>query len=355
MQKLLRRFRTAFLVLLLGVLGAVSLFSVCSGAVKLSAGDVVGVVRTQFLGENREPTDLMETSRAILWDLRVPRVLFGIFVGATLSVTGTLMQGLFRNPLADPGLVGVSSGAALGAVMVLILAGHLFPATSWMSDVRFLPVAAFVGAFGVTLVIVRVAYTGGYTAVATLLLSGVAMNSIVGASIGLSTFLATDAQLRSLSFWTLGSLGSADWEILGIMSPVTVVVLLISPWFSKALNAMALGEAEAEHLGFSVERIKHCIILVTAIGVGVCVAFSGMIGFIGLVVPHLMRLCIGPDHRWLVPGSAIGGAILLVSADTVARTAVAPAEMPIGILTAALGGPFFLAMLLSQRRRSLWG
>ncbi len=356
LRTVMRRLRTPFLFLLGGVLGVVALVSLTQGAVDIPVADTLAILRAHLPGGG-EATLGPEAAahESVLWHLRLPRLLFGIIVGAALSVSGALMQGLFRNPLADPGLIGVSSGAALGAVTIIILGGHFFPGVSWLSDIRFLPAAAFVGAFLVTIAIQRIASSGGYTAVATLLLAGVAMNSIVGALIGLATFLATDVQLRTLSFWTLGSLGGATWETLGLALPFCIGLLIIAPFFASALNAMSLGEAEAEHLGFSVERTKRVLIVITAAGVGVCVAFTGMIGFIGLVVPHLIRLCIGPDHRWLIPGSALGGALLLVMADTTARTIVAPAEMPIGILTAAFGGPFFLFMLLSQRRRALWG
>jgi len=345
------RVRTPFLAGLVGLLLALALLSLCIGAVQIPAGEALRVLggKLPFI------PGVESAHEAVLWHLRLPRVILGLLIGAALSVAGVLMQGLFRNPLADPGLVGVSSGAALGAVGVIVFAGVFFPGVAWLSDMRFLPVAAFLGALGVTFLIQQIATAGGYTAVATLLLAGVAMNSIVGAVIGLSTFLASDAQIRTLSFWTLGSLGGASWEMLQIATPLCLLLLAVAPFFAPALNAFALGEAEAEHLGFSVERVKRWLIIVTAVGVGVCVAYSGMIGFIGLVVPHLVRISIGPDHRWLIPGSALAGACLLIGADTVARTVVAPAEMPIGILTAAFGGPFFLAMLLGQRRRALWG
>jgi iron complex transport system permease protein len=276
-------------------------------------------------------------------------------VGATLAVAGALMQGLFRNPLAEPGLVGVSSGAALGAVVVLVLGATILPNVPILSDVRVLPFAAFGGALIVSLLIQRLASSGGYTAVATLLLAGVAVNALAGSILGLSMFLADDAQLRSLTFWTLGSLGGAGWKTLAMAAPLCLILLICAPIFSGALNAIALGESEAAHLGFRVERMKKAMILLTAAGVGACVAFTGIIGFIGLVVPHLVRLMIGPDHRWLIPASALLGAILLAAADSLARTMVAPAELPIGILTSAVGAPFFIFMLLRQRSRALWG
>lgn len=338
---------------MIGLVAALILTAIaalCLGAVRIPLGETFNILSAKLTGHVSADSRF----EAVLWQLRAPRMLLGLLVGATLSVAGAMMQGLFRNPLADPGLIGVSSGAALGAVTVIILGATLLPTWHFLQDMRFLPVAAFVGALAVTFFIQRLADTGGYTAVATLLLAGVAINSLVGAVIGLSTFLATDAQLRTLSFWTLGSLGAANWSTVALAAPFCLIMIALAPVFAGLLNALALGEAEAAHLGFSIERSKRLLILLTAAGVGTCVAFTGMIGFIGLVVPHLVRLWIGPDHRWLLPASALMGGILLLAADTVARIIVAPAELPIGILTAAFGGPFFLFMLLRQRHRALW-
>ena len=333
---------------LAALLLATAICSMGLGAVRIAPGDIFRSLLT--------PGALPPGSRAsidmVLWQLRIPRVLAGLLVGATLAMAGALMQGMFRNPLADPGLIGVSGGAALGAVTIIVFSTTLFAGHPWLGDLRLLPLAAFAGALAITLLIQALARTGGYTDVATLLLAGVAVNAIVGAVIGLSVFLASDAQMRTLSFWTLGSLGGASWKTLGLMAPLCVVLLLAAPFFSAALNAIALGEAEAEHLGFSVERVKGILIYLTAAGVGACVAFTGMIGFIGLVTPHLIRLWLGPDHRRLLPASALLGAALLIASDTLARNIAAPAELPIGVITAAFGGPFFLVMLLRRRRRA---
>ncbi|HWL54658.1 MAG TPA: iron ABC transporter permease [Chthoniobacteraceae bacterium] len=348
-RSLRRRGRVPVMAFLgVALLGA-ALFSLHAGALKIPLEEVAQLLWARASGAPPEASPF----EAVLWSLRLPRLLFGLLVGGTLSVAGALMQGLFRNPLADPGLIGVSSGAALGAVTIIVFGTAFFPGVSWLGDLRWLPVAAFVGALLVTMLVQGIATVGGFTAVAMLLLAGIAMNAIVVAVIGVSTFMASDLQMRTLSFWTLGSLGAATWETLALASPFCLGLLLLAPFFAPGLNAMALGEAEAEHLGFSVERIKRIMVVATAAGVGVCVAFTGLIGFIGLVVPHLVRLLLGPDHRWVIPGSALLGAILLTVADTASRTLVAPAEMPIGILTAAFGGPFFLAMLFGQRRNIL--
>jgi iron complex transport system permease protein len=326
-------------------LAALVLTALSVGAVKIPLRDILGAVTGSGVDARFE---------GVFWHLRLPRVLLGIVVGATLSVAGAIIQGLFRNPLADPGLIGLSSGAALGAVFVIVLGAVFFPDVPALNNTALLPVAAFLGALLVTFFVRRLGANGGYTSMATLLLAGVAMNSLASAVIGVSTFLASDVQLRTLTFWMLGSLGGANWRVVGIAVPICLGLVAIAPLFGPALNAMALGEAEAGHLGFSVERTKNILIVMASAGVGVCVAFTGMIGFVGLVVPHLVRLWIGPDHRWLLPASALLGALILTLADTVARTIVVPAELPIGALTAAFGGPAFLFMLLRQRRKALW-
>jgi iron complex transport system permease protein len=334
------------LVLLVGALGLAILGGLSFGAIRLGLREWLGIL-SYAQGAEAVPGGL------VFWQLRLPRVLLAVLVGATLSVAGAMMQGLFRNPLADPGLVGVSSGAALGAVIVIVLGEHLgflrFFSGPWL-----VPVAALVGAWLVTWIILQMGSLRGAAAVATLLLAGIAINAFVGAVIGICTFLATDAQLRSLNFWMLGSLGGASWQVLAVTLPFCLVLLLAAPRMAHALNALSLGEAEAGHLGFQPERLKRTIILLTAVGVGGCVAQTGMIGFVGLVVPHLFRLAVGPDHRWLIPGCALLGAALLVVADTASRTLVAPAEMPIGIVTAVVGAPFFLWLLWQQKRRISW-
>lgn len=344
-MKDLRPGRPWVLLALVVLLVAACLAALCIGALRIPLGDMLGVLT------GRDPGSRYAS---VLWNLRIPRVLLACLVGGSLSVAGALMQGMFRNPLADPALIGASSGGALGAVFVIVISSKVFPDLPFLSDIRLLPFAAFGSALLVTWLVQRIASAGGYTAIATLLLVGVAVNALVQAIIGLATYLATDAQLRSLSFWTLGSLGAADWQVTALAAPFCLALIVLAPIWGKALNAMALGEAEAGHLGFDVEKIKTALIVLTAAGVGASVAFTGIILFVGLVVPHLMRSMIGPDHRWLIPGSGVLGAAILVISDTTSRTIVAPAELPIGILTAAFGAPFFLFMLLRQRRKANW-
>ncbi len=324
------------------------LFALGFGAVRIPWGDLFSLIASK-MGGSPSPGGL----EVVFWQLRVPRALLAVFVGATLAVAGAMMQGLFRNPLADPGLVGVSSGAALGAVVMIVI-GDQLPILEVLRGPLLIPIAAMLGAWVVTLLIFQLASQSGSTSVATLLLAGIAINAFAGAVIGLCTFLADDGQLRSLNFWMLGSLGIADWGSLAMTLPFCAILLLAAPRTAMALNALAIGEPEAGHLGFRPQSLKKFIIVLTAVGVGGCVAQTGMIGFVGLVVPHLIRLMVGPDHRSLLPLSALLGAALLLNADTLARTMVSPAEMPIGILTAAVGAPFFLALLWQQKRKLSW-
>lgn len=348
---LLRRHRSA----VFAGLAAALLLSLCwaasTGAVALPWKDMIAVLGSKLKFFAGDIGDIGTQHEAVLWNLRIPRVLFAALVGATMAVSGAILQGLFRNPLADPGLIGVSGGAAMGAVMVIML-GHRLSFLVWMGGAA-LPTAAFVGAFLAAWIIHRLATADGYTSAATLLLGGVALNAVAGAVVGYSTFSANDTQLRSLSFWLLGSLGAAGWGTLAACAPFCIFTLVLAPRFARTLNAFSLGEAEAGHLGFCPEAVKRWMVFLVALGVGSCVAHTGMIGFVGLVTPHLVRLLIGPDHRWLLPASMLLGAILMVVSDALSRILVVPAELPVGIVTAAAGAPFFLWLLWGQRRRML--
>ena len=295
----------------------------------------------------------------ILAEIRIPRLLLGLMVGAGLAICGAVMQGLFRNPMADPGLLGVSSGAALGAVLTIVLGGGLFTigaAGGFIGSLGpwLLPLMAFGGGALSILVVHQLSVVNGKTDIATMLLAGIAVNAITGALIGLLSYVADDAQLRDLIFWSLGSLEITERRKLLVAMVFIIPALLLLPRYGNALNANLLGESEAGHLGVEMEKIKRRLIVLVALVVGISVSLSGIIGFVGLVVPHLIRILTGPDHRLLLPASALFGAALLVAADVVARGVVAPAEIPIGIITAILGGPFFLWLLLRfQRARSV--
>lgn len=283
-------------------------------------------------------------SELIVSQIRLPRALLGLSVGAVLALSGVAMQGLFRNPLADPGLIGVSSGAALGAAVVIV-GGELIGGIPSSLEPYLLSLSAFAGGLGVTALVYRLGRREGRTHVATMLLAGIAMTALGGAVIGLFTYVADDSTLRTLTFWNLGSLNGASYTRLWPILVVTVAVIFWLPRRARALNALLLGESEARHLGFDVERLKRELVFCSALGVGAAVAAAGMIGFIGLIVPHLMRLMIGPDHRLLLPASALAGGSLLLFADLLARLMLGPAELPIGIVTALLGAPFFLYLL----------
>jgi iron complex transport system permease protein len=292
---------------------------------------------------------LPDRDRLILWEIRLPRMLTGVLVGASLAVAGAVMQGLFRNPLADPGLVGVGAGAGLGAVTAIVLGGM---APAWVAATlgwHLVPVAAFLGGWLSTLLLYRVSTRAGRTSVATMLLAGIALGALAGAATGILVYLADDRQLRDLTFWGLGSLGGASWPKIAAAGPVMVLALLAAPFLARGLNGLALGEAAAHHIGLPVQRVKAVAILTVAAATGAAVAVSGGIGFVGIVVPHLLRLATGPDHRYLLINAGLLGATLLLLADLIARSVIAPAELPIGIVTAVIGAPVFLWILLRRR------
>jgi len=334
---------------LVGLCLLLMLLSLGAGAFAIAPGRVAGILMAK-LGFG--PADLLDSREAlVVLNIRMPRLLLGALVGAGLAISGALMQGLFRNPLADPGLVGVSAGAGLAAAATIVLGDRFFLASFAMKlPFAVLPFGAFFGGLVSTLALYLIATRQGRTSVATMLLAGVALGALAGSLTGLLAFISDDRQLRDLTFWALGSLGGASWTKLSAVAPIVLPLLFAVPLLARGLNALMLGEAEAYHLGIPVQRIKALAILLVALAVGASVASAGVIGFVGIVVPHLIRLSIGPDHRLLLPLSAIGGAALLVGADIVARLVVVPAELPIGIVTAFIGAPFFLWLLLRRGR-----
>lgn len=333
-------------LLALLVLAAAAL-ALGSGPVALSAGQVLGSLLAAAGLDNG--AELQAFQSLTVLEIRLPRVVLAVLIGATLAQAGAAMQGIFRNPLAEPGLTGISSGAALAAVATIVLAPPLFGS----EPLRYLlPLAAFAGGGLTAWLVIRLAQVDGYTRVATLLLTGLAVNAVAGAGIGFFSHIASDTALRSLTFWIFGSLGRAGWTEIAVCAPLLVVPLLLIPRDARALDALLLGEAEAGHLGVDVERLKRRLTFLVVLAAGAAAALAGIIAFIGLIVPHLIRLWAGPDHRTLLPASALLGALLLLLADTAARTLLAPTELPIGILTALVGGPFFLALLLRYRREA---
>lgn len=282
--------------------------------------------------------------------IRLPRILLAILVGAGLGISGTAMQGLMRNPLADPSLIGISSGGALAATLVFLMGDAAALRMAQYPGVFVLPAAAFLGALGTTLAVYRLSHAGGRMMISVVLLAGIAINAMANAFSALLTFFATDTQIRNVSFWKLGSLGGATWTSVAILLPCVLVPVALLCGQSRALNAFLLGESEAFHLGVRVERAKRLVILMVALAAGASVAFTGIIGFVGLVVPHILRFVMGPDYRRLLPASALLGGSILLAGDLVSRTLVAPAELPIGIITALGGAPFFLYLLLRNRQ-----
>lgn len=332
-----RRMCAALVVLLC----LAALLSLTYGATEVTLGGVLGKLLSG------EPLTIAE--RIVFFDIRLPRLILGICVGAALAVAGAVMQGLFRNPLADPGLLGVSAGASLGAVSAIVL-GPLLPATVLATlGGALIPVAAFVFAWATMWLLYVIATRRGRTSVATMLLGGIAIAALAFALTGFLVFRADDMQLRELTFWQLGSLTGATWPKVAIAGPVILIATLIALTLAKGLNGLALGEATARHIGVDTQMLKRVAIFTVALATSAAVAVSGGIGFIGIVVPHILRLATGPDHSALLVNAGLLGAVLLVVADVISRVVVAPAELPIGIVMAILGAPVFLWILLGQR------
>ncbi|MEM6909781.1 MAG: iron ABC transporter permease [Pseudomonadota bacterium] len=335
----------------LAVIGVV--LSIMLGPLEIGAFDVIriglGAIGLETTG------DLTRVQIGVVESIRAPRALLGMLAGAALGGAGAAMQGFFRNPLADPGLIGVSAGGAVAAVAVIVLGSVSLAGFTAALGTFALPIAAFLGSLTSVVIIYSLSIVEGRVVVATMLLAGVAINALAFSGIGYLTFLADDTQLRDLTFWTLGSLGGATWSrvlpaALGMSIAIVMLLSLMRP-----LNALLLGEDDASALGVDVERAKRTAAIGTALGVGAATAACGIVVFIGLVVPHLVRLITGPDHRYVLPGSCCLGASLVLFADIVARIAVTPAELPLGVVTSAIGAPFFFWLLLRDKKRSVLG
>jgi len=331
------------------ILGGLSLLlivaclaGVAFGAYAISPAEILGSVAHRIgISIGPVPDALGDD---VLWQIRFPRVVLAVLVGAALGCAGASMQGTFANPLADPGIVGVSSGAVMGAAAQIVL-GWSF-AGAW--SVTF---AAFVGGLMTVAAVYATSRSNGRTEVVTLILTGIAVNALVGAVIGLLTYFSNDAELRSITFWTLGSVAQATWTKVGAVAPVALLGIVIATLYARRLDLLALGERPARHLGVDVERLRLTMLVVVAMLTAAAVAVSGTVLFVGLVVPHLVRMVAGPGHRLLLPASALGGAALLVVADLVARTIASPAEIPLGVLTSLVGSPFFFWQLRRTRTR----
>lgn len=327
-------------------LAVVAVASIGVGAVGMPPSQVV---RSLFAGLGLAQGDHLSAGHElILWSIRLPRLMLGLLVGASLAMAGALMQGLFRNALADPGLIGISSGAALAAAAVIVLGVRALPSAA---APHALAIGAFLGGLASTAVVFQIARAASAGGTATLLLAGIAVNALCLTGVGLLVFISDDQQMRTLTFWTMGSLGAATWSTVAAIAPILIAALGLATLLARPMNVYLLGEAEAGHTGIDVRRLRRWAVVLAALLVGTGVAVTGMIGFVGLVVPHVVRLLLGPDHRGLLPGAALLGAGLLVAADMVARTIVAPAELPVGLVTSAIGAPFFI-LLLTRRAAS---
>ncbi|MFD8943248.1 FecCD family ABC transporter permease [Streptomyces californicus] len=337
-----RRSRTFLLTLGLTVALVVGcLLSAAIGAYNIPLGDVLSSVQHR-IGLGGQALD--RVGESVLWNVRLPRVVLALLVGASLGCAGALMQGVFGNPLAEPGVIGISAGAAVGAVASIALGLSFFG--NWT-----ITVCAFVAGLATVLLVYALSRSGGRTEVVTLILTGIAVNAFAGALIGLFIFFADNAQITQITFWQLGSLSQATWPKVLAVLPCAVAGLLIAPFYARKLDLLALGERPARHLGVDVERLRIVLVLVVALLTAAAVAVAGIISFVGLLVPHLLRMVNGPGHRFLVPASALGGGVILVAGDLAARTVAAPAELPLGVLTALFGSPFFFWLLRRTRRR----
>jgi iron complex transport system permease protein len=310
------------------------------GAVRVGPVEIVGII-LHHLGIDTG-IDYTRQQDAVVWAIRIPRVILAVLVGSGLAMSGAVLQGVFRNPLADPSLIGVSTGSAFGAVIAIVTG--VTPLGIFTT-----PAAAFAGGMITTLVVWSLSRRDGRIDTVTLILVGVAINAIIGAAMGSFNYIADDEQLRQVVFWSMGSLGGATWHSDLAILPMIAIGVLVLPVKARELNLLVLGEREARHLGVDVDRLRFLLIFIVALTTGAAVAFAGIIGFVGLIVPHLIRLISGPDHRILLPASALAGATLLVITDLLSRTVASPAELPIGIVTALLGAPFFLFLLLKTR------
>ena len=331
-------------MLVLAVLLALSI-----GQVTIPAKDIVMILLHKTGLISYQPDAVLET---VLLNIRLPRITMTVLIGAALAISGAALQGLFRNPLVEPGLIGVSSGAALAVVSLVVFGGTFSFTSTGLGLNLVIPLVAFAGGLAATMIVTKIGQQLGKTNIAVLILGGVAINALAGALMGLVIFYADENQLRMFTFWTLGDLGGATWQKVFIAAPV---LILASGWmltYQFSLNAIAIGEAEAFHMGVDVERVKKSIVFFSALAVGVSVSLAGIIGFIGLVVPHLVRVVFRADNRLVLPASLLGGPVLLLFADLLARTLVAPSELPIGVVTALIGAPFFIFLLIRANKKN---
>ena len=330
-----------FLIPLLALLLAgVLLAGIAFGAVPVQPGEMLAALKHWLQG--KPPGSLHE---GVFLQLRLPRVLLCAITGAILAVSGVLMQGLFRNPIVEPGLTGTSAGAAFGASFIFVLAPQLSPAFKSMTGPLLVPIFAFAGGLLATWLVYSMARTASRVSILSLLLVGIAVNAIGLSGTGFMTYIARDPQARSITFWNLGTFAGASWLQVVIVAAVALPLFALALHYAKQLNALLLGEEEAGYLGVDTGRLKSRILILNTAMVSVATAFTGVIGFMGLIVPHILRLLLGSDNKRLLPAAMITGAMLLTLADMGARLLLAPAEMPVGIITSLVGAPVFILLL----------
>lgn len=346
----IRDYKSPLIITGLGLLLLITtLFSLTVGSVGIPLHEAC-VILLKHLGLFSN-TSVNETYEVVMNTIRLPRIMMTLLIGSALGISGASLQGLFRNPLVEPSLIGVSGGSAAAVVFAIVFGSAILPALpDWIYN-SFISVVAFAGGSLATFFVLRLSIDSGRTNIAVLVLIGVAVNALTGAIIGLAIFYADENQLSTFMFWTLGDLGGANWSKLSLAAPLLLFSTLGLLFFAHHLNALALGESEAYHLGVNVEQTKRIMILLSAVGVGVSVSLAGIIGFIGLVVPHVIRTLFQSDNTLVLPASALGGSLLLLAADIIARTIVSPAELPIGVVTALIGAPFFITLLLKAKRK----
>ncbi|MEO6356100.1 MAG: iron ABC transporter permease [Ferruginibacter sp.] len=316
------------------------LAAIAFGAVSISIADMAGALRN-FAG-GKPAANIHE---GVFLQLRLPRVLLSAITGAILAVSGVLMQGLFRNPIVEPGLVGTSSGAAFGASIVFVLSASFSPQLKVVAGTLLVPLFAFTGGLLATWIVYTLAKNAKRISIMSLLLTGIAINAICLSSTGFMSYIARDPQARSITFWNLGTFSGASWIQVFITGTVAAIIFIASLRYSKQLNALLLGEEEADYLGVDTKKLKRNIMLLNTAMVSIATAFVGVISFVGLIVPHVLRLLIGSDNKKLLPAAMLAGAILVTLADLGARLVLAPAEIPIGIITSFVGAPVFIILL----------
>ncbi len=335
------RKKNKYFLPLLGILLFLTLIAaIAFGAVSIRPDEMLSSLKHYFQGQR--PASIYE---AVFIQIRLPRVLLCAVTGSVLALSGVLMQGLFRNPIVEPGLAGTSSGAAFGASVVFVLSSSFSPELKIYANTFLVPLMAFAGGLIATFLVYTLARNARSVSIISLLLVGIAVNAVALSGTGFMSYIARDPQARDITFWNLGTFARATWTQFFITGAVSIVIFIYALRFSKQLNALLLGEEEASYLGVDTEKLKRRVMILNTIMVSVATAFVGVIGFVGLIVPHMLRLVIGSDNKKLLPASMLAGSILLVMADTGARLLLAPAEIPVGIITSIVGAPVFIILL----------